>query len=129
MKPALALGTLALAFAAACSDSASAAKSARAPNVVLICLDTVRADHLGAYGYRANPTTPALDALAAGATVFADASATAGWTKPSVPSFLTGTYPSQHGVYEGSARAEAGKVTDVLPQEATTIAEVLQANG
>jgi arylsulfatase len=98
------------------------------PNVVLICLDTVRADHLGSYGY-SRPTTPAIDALAGRALVFTRASATAGWTKPSVPSFLTGTYPCQHGVYEGSAFSEAGEVTDLLPAEALTLAEAFQQSG
>jgi len=98
------------------------------PNVVFVCLDTVRADHLGAYGYERD-TTPFLDELAARGTRFADTSATASWTKPSVPSFLTGTFPSQHGVYEGSARLRMGEVTDVLPQEALTVAEVFQDRG
>lgn len=98
------------------------------PNVILVCLDTVRADHLGTYGYERR-TTPALDALAARSQVFARASSTAGWTKPSVPSFLTGTYPCQHGVYEGSARGKAGEVTDLLPAEALTLAEVFQQRG
>jgi len=109
-------------FSGACSEPL------RPPNVVLICLDTVRADHLGTYGYE-RPTTPAIDALAERSLVFADASSTAGWTKPSVPSFLTGTYPSQHGVYEGSARNEAGEVTDLLPAGALTLAEVFQQHG
>ena len=98
-------------------------------NVVLICLDTVRADFLGCYGYREHPTTPALDALARESTLFEDCWATAGWTKPSVPSFLTGTYPLQHGVYEGSARSTKGTESDVLPQAATTLAEVFHEHG
>ena len=97
--------------------------------VILVCIDTLRADHLGCYGYGARETTPALDRLAAQSIVFADASATAGWTKPSVPSFLTGTYPCQHGVYEGSARLETGAVSDVLPEEARPLAEVFQNAG
>ncbi len=96
--------------------------------MVLVCLDTVRADHLGTYGYERR-TTPAIDALAARSQVFARASSTAGWTKPSVPSFLTGTYPCQHGVYEGSARGETGEVTDLLPAQALTLAEVFQQRG
>lgn len=119
---ALALGLL----AAACSGS-KPTPSGR-PNVVLICLDTVRADHLGTYGY-ARATTPALDALAARSIVFTQTSATAGWTKPSVPSYLTSTYPLQHGVYEGSAHDEAGATTDLLPDAALTLAEVFQKNG
>ncbi len=98
-------------------------------NVVLVCIDTVRADRLGCYGYRGHPTTPALDALAARATLFRDASAAAGWTKPSVPSFLTGSFPCQHGVYEGSARGLAGATTDLLPAAAETLAERFHTAG
>ena len=118
---------LLLAIESACSEAPP--RGAAGPrNVILICLDTVRADHLGTYGY-ARATTPNLDALAARALVFSDASATAGWTKPSVPSFLTGTFPAQHGVYEGSAHDEAGEVTDLLPQRALTLAEVFKERG
>jgi len=117
--------TLLLTTVAACADTVRPAR----PNVLLICLDTVRADHLGCYGYSARDTTPRLDALASGSTLFLDASATAGWTKPSVPSFLTGTYPVQHGVYEGSARELAGEVSHALPSDATTLAEVFQGAG
>jgi len=115
---------------AGCGQPSHTPQASKGPpwNVVLLCLDTVRADHLGAYGH-AQATTPALDELAARATVFEDASSTAGWTKPSVPSYMTGTYPSQHGVYEGSARNEAGEVTDLLPESATTLAEVFQQQG
>jgi arylsulfatase len=120
---AIASSALALALAPLLSGCAPA-EAARRPNVILICLDTVRADHFGSYGYERHETTPFLDELAARSTRFADTSATAGWTKPSVPSFLTGTWPCQHGVYEGSARARAGAVTDVLPEESTTLAEV-----
>ncbi len=119
----LILTTLAL---AGCSAEAS---KSRPHNVVLICMDTVRADHVGAYGHSLHPTTPFLDELAERSTVFRDTSATAGWTKPSVPSFLTGTYPCQHGVYEGSAKLEQGAVTDVLPDEALTLAEVFREEG
>jgi hypothetical protein len=107
---------------AACSRSPGGSdpgRSGRPRNVILICLDTVRADHLGVYGER-RPTTPFLDELAQRSLLFTDASATAAWTKPSVPSFLTGTYPCQHGVYEGSANEEQGEVTDVLPADALT---------
>ena len=104
-------------------------KPPRPPNVVLVCMDTVRADHLGAYGYDVRDATPYLDELAARSLVFTDASAAAGWTKPSVPSFLTGTPPCQHGVYEGSARFEMGAVTDVLPEGALTLAEVFAERG
>ncbi len=104
-------------------------QAAERPNVILICLDTVRADLLGTYGHREHPTTPFLDGLAESSIVFEDASATAGWTKPSVPSILTGTFPSQHGVYEGSSKLREGSITDVLPQASVTLAEVFQESG
>jgi arylsulfatase len=118
---------------AACGQPVDGTSAAPAPgrpfNVVLLCLDTVRADRLGCYGYGDRPTTPALDALAARSILFRDASAAAGWTKPSVPSFFTGTFPCQHGVYEGSARGLAGATTHVLPAAAGTLAERFQAAG
>jgi len=98
-------------------------------NLILICWDTVRADHLGTYGYKTHATTPHVDLWAKGATVFDSASASACWTKPSVPSYLTGTPPLQHGVYRGSSKDAAGVVSDVLPKESVTIAEVLQQRG
>lgn len=99
------------------------------PNVVFVCIDTARADHFGCYGYSSRETSPRLDALAREGTLFLDASATAGWTKPSVPSFLTGTLPVRHGVYEGSARGAAGEVSHALPESATTLAEVFGQAG
>lgn len=116
------------ALAPACDQTATA-REAKPPSVVLICMDTVRADHLGCYGYEVNPTTPVLDELASRSFLFEDVTATACWTKPSVPSYLTGTYPAQHGVYEGSARGLAGTVTDILPEAATTLAEVFRERG
>ncbi|NOT31885.1 MAG: sulfatase [Planctomycetes bacterium] len=100
----------------------------RPPNVVLICLDTVRADHLGVHGY-VRATTPTLDALAARALVFDSTSSCAGWTKPSVASFLTGTHPCQHGVYGGNARVGSTEMTDALPARALTLAEVFEQHG
>lgn len=114
--------TVVVVLALGCSPEPEAA--ARGPrSVLLVCLDTVRADHLGSYGYGARPTTPALDALAASGTRFADVTAASGWTKPSVPSYLTGTPPSVHGVYEGSAWRDGELTSDVLGDEAVTLAE------
>lgn len=121
--------SLLLLFIVGCDSSKDHSSSTtERSNVILICMDTVRSDRLGCYGYQANPTTPHLDRLASESTVFLDASATAGWTKPSVPSFMTGTYPAEHGVYEGSARGIGGKVSDVLPDRAVTLAEVFSEN-
>ena len=105
------------------------AEAKHAPNVLLVCIDTLRADHVGCYGYDRRATTPTLDALASESIVFLDTSATASWTKPSVPSFMTGTFPAQHGVYEGSSKDGAGRISHVLPEDAVTLAEVFRERG
>lgn len=95
-------------------------RSARAPhpNVVLIVLDALRADHVHAYGY-ARQTTPSLDAFAADAMLFANAFAQGSQTITAVPSILTGTYPLVHGAGVHTALSAA------LP----TLAERLSACG
>ncbi len=67
------------------------------PDVVVIVVESLRADHVGAYGSRA-ATTPRLDALARDGVRFAAARAPSSWTLPSVASLLTGLYPVTHGV-------------------------------
>jgi arylsulfatase A-like enzyme len=66
-------------------------------NVVLISMDTLRADHLGAYGY-ARPTSPNIDRLAARSVVFEKAVAQSAWTRPAHASMFSGRYPSEHGI-------------------------------
>jgi arylsulfatase A-like enzyme len=87
-------------LAAALTSAACAPEPGAAPrprNAVFIVIDTLRTDHLGAYGY-ARETSPAIDALAAQGPRFERAYATSGWTAPSVASMLTGVAPSAHGV-------------------------------
>ncbi len=67
------------------------------PTIVLISLDTLRADHLGTYGHH-RQTSPVLDSFAADGTVFEDANSTAPWTLPAHASMLTGLYPLNHRV-------------------------------
>lgn len=67
------------------------------PNLLLLVIDCLRADHLSSHGY-ARPTTPNIDRLAAEGTTFRRAYAQASWTKPSLPTILSGLYPSEHGV-------------------------------
>lgn len=66
------------------------------PNIILITLDTVRADHLSLYGYSC-PTTPNIDRLARGGVVFENAIAPTSWTLASHASMFTGLLPHQHG--------------------------------
>jgi choline-sulfatase len=77
--------------------------------VFLICLDAVRPDHLGCYGYARN-TTPRIDELARGGALFLDAVTQAPWTLPSVATILSSTFPCQHGARrtEGTQVAYGG---------------------
>lgn len=90
-------------------------------NVVLISFDTVRADHLGAYGYQ-RPTSPNVDGLAAKSIVFERAISQAPWTLPAHGSMLSGLYPSRLGVLRYPA-------TRVLSDQNTVLPEVFRAAG
>jgi arylsulfatase A-like enzyme len=87
--------------------------------VVLVQGDTLRPDHLDAYGY-ARATAPTLKRLAQEGALFRNAYSQTGWTKASAPSVLTSLYPSTHGVH---------KFSDRLPSSALTIAEAYRAAG
>ena len=67
------------------------------PSVIRVSIDTLRADHVGLYGYK-RPTTPFLDRWAQQATVFDQAFTTAAWTLVAHMTMLTGLFPEQHGV-------------------------------
>ena len=97
----------------------AAAPPATRPNVLLVVIDTLRADRLGVYG-NTRGLTPFLDALAARGYVVRRARAQAPWTNPSVASILTSRYQSQHGVVD---------YRSVLPAAELTLAEVLKADG
>lgn len=73
------------------------------PNLLLISIDSLRADHLGSYGYPRD-TSPAIDALAASGVRFENAMAQAPWTLPSHASLLTSLYPRSHGATDRKAR-------------------------
>ncbi len=100
------------------------------PDVVLITLDTTRADHLGVYGYPL-PTSPEIDEFARDAVVYTRAWSTAGWTLPSHASMLTGMYPLTHGAHYDEDRGEKMFGTKVtrLGAGAVTIAEALKKAG
>ena len=72
------------------------------PNVILIVVDTLRADRLGMYGHQ-RPTSPHLDKLAAKSVVYERAYSQAPWTTPSIGSLLTGRFPSQLGIHKDRA--------------------------
>lgn len=91
-------------------------------NVILIVLDTVRADRLGSYGSREN-ITPEIDRFAKDAVVFTNAFSHAPWTLPSIASIFTSRHPGTHG-----AGGSLGKFKK-LNSDNITLAEVMQQNG
>jgi len=118
------LSALALALTAC---SAGAPELAPRGPIIVIAIDTLRADHLGLYGYERD-TSPRLDALAMEGTVFEHAFATASWTLPSMTSLLTGTWPREHGA--GYSRARNGRRRfSRLREEVPTLAELLRDVG
>ena len=95
-----ALRTVCFSFAACWIVTATTPPAARRPpNVILITIDTVRADHVGCYGYK-DIQTPTLDALAHDGIVFEQAISQVPLTWPSHAVILTGTYPFQNGVQD-----------------------------
>lgn len=102
---------LALPLAHGCSRGAE-----RNPNLLLVTVDTVRADHLGSYGYR-DAVTPSLDRLAKEGVRFDAASSTVPLTLPSHATVLTGLLPLHHGLRNNGAGA--------LPAGTATLATLL----
>ena len=95
-------------------------------NVILISIDTLRADHLGIYGYKRN-TSPYIDRFFRDGLVFERAYSQAPWTLPSHASMFTGLHPSTHA--STTFPTETFGYVDRLRSSLTTIAEVLQEEG
>ena len=105
---------LAVCLLAACKQPASSN-----PNVVVVVIDTLRADRLGALG-NTRGLTPFLDSLAARSVVFRRAYAASCWTQPSVASLFTSRFQSEHGIVSPASKLDPSEVT---------LAEVLQERG
>jgi arylsulfatase A-like enzyme len=93
--------------------------ASRPPNVLVVVLDTFRADRLAAYG-GTRGLTPFLDELATRSAVFERSYSASSWTCPSVAAFLTSRYPLQHGVHDYDS---------VLGESELTLAEALRPLG
>ena len=111
------LACLAL-FLAACG---SAPPPSRSPNVVLVVMESTRADHLSCMGY-SRTTTPNLDRLCREAHLFTRAQSPSPWTRSSFASIISGTWPMAHGVYSEDGR-------HVLSERFLTIHEFLKQKG
>ncbi len=99
------------------------------PNLLLVGVDTLRADHLGCLGC-GSPTSPRLDRLAAQGTLFGDVTAPAPWTLPSFAGALTGLLPGTHGaVLGGDARNMDRQPPQRLRGDVVTLAAHLRAQG
>jgi len=102
------------------TEQVATGEPVRAPRgVILIQADTLRRDHLDAYGY-SRPTAPAIARLAKEGELFRNYTVQATWTKVSTPTLMTSLYPSAHTVAD---------FTDRLPAGATTLAEVFREAG
>lgn len=96
------------------------AAGSASPNVVFVTIDTLRADHLGCYGFT-QVQTPNIDALAKGSIRFAEAFTAVPITLPSHTAIFTGSYPMATGMHDFSGNK--------LPPVAMTLARVLRDNG
>src|SRR5687768_9002240 len=105
---------------AACTRSPAARDDLRNANLLLISLDTTRADRLGCYGHR-EAQTPNLDRLAREGVLFEHCITPTAYTLPSHSSIMTGLYPPQHGVRLNGDAA--------LAEANHTLAELLSARG
>lgn len=101
------------------SAAVAAASPAKGYNVILVSIDSLRADHLGAYGYE-RETSPAMDAIAANGVLFRNSISTTSWTLPSHMSLLTARSLLGHGVVSDD-RSLSGSVP--------TVAESFQEGG
>jgi arylsulfatase A-like enzyme len=107
------------------------------PDIVLITIDALRADHLSTYGYP-RLTSPSIDRFAKGSVLFTNAITQAPYTKAAIASLMTGMYPSVHKTVTATVPfseamsghpTTAATSTDVLPSDLTTLAEALQGSG
>jgi len=120
-------------------DRAGPAATLDTPNVLLIVLDTLRADHLGVYRYP-RPTSPFLDGFSENSYVFERAVSASSWTLPSHATLFTGLFPRSHGTQsvdsdepgndvQSIPRVAANLTTRPLASEAVTIAELAREHG
>jgi arylsulfatase A-like enzyme len=96
-----------------------ATAASNSPNFLVVIVDTLRADHLSAYGY-SRPTSPNIDRFASQGVVFDNAIAPSSWTLPSHASMLTGLYPTKHG---------AETLSSALDSKYPTLAETFKQQG
>ncbi len=112
---------------AACQDTqpedASQTPAAERPDIVLVLVDTLRADHLGTYGYRRD-TSPNIDRIGAEGIVFEQAYTHSSWTLTSTASLLTGLLPHEHRLARSTTHEDQfGKLDPAISTLASRLAE------
>jgi len=100
-------------------EEGSAGNAGEKPNVIILLIDMLRADHVHSYGYE-RETTPNIDKYAGEGVMFSNVRAQAAWTLPSTATLLSGLYPSTHG---------ARGIENSMARGVETMAEVFQQNG
>jgi arylsulfatase A-like enzyme len=128
---------VAIAAVTACrGGTAGDGPAARDARVVLVVVDALRADHLGAYGYRLHDTSPNIDRRAERGLLFERSWAASSWTLPSFGSILTGLLPSAHAAgvevsddTEAAFETAAARNFVTLPESVPTVAGILSAAG
>lgn len=97
-------------------------REAQVPNVIVYLIDTLRADHLNAWGNPSDAVSPTVDRLVSEGVVFWSTVSASSWTKPAIPTVMSGLYPTTHQV---GLRG----VTDRLPEAVPTIQQALRDAG
>ena len=97
------------------------------PNIIVIIVDTLRTDYVGAYG--AKHLTPVFDMLATQGALFEKAYAPSSWTVPSMASIFTGMYPQSHGLTNGITVVVKVFKQQQIPEKYVTLAESLKETG
>lgn len=121
-------GCLAFACSRTSAQDGPEAAPADRPDLLLVTVDTLRADHLPTYGY-GRDTAPFFAEWAAGGVVFDRAYSTSSWTVPAVTSFTTGVYPPSHGAIHGLHADQGVAVQERIPDGMVTLAQVLRKAG
>ena len=122
-------GSLPVALASSLWLNGCSRRSRKKPNLIIISIDTLRADHIGCYGYQ-RPTSPAIDKFASEALLFEDVMSTSPWTLPAHGSLLTGLYPNRHGLksYDNTMPGGIRMLADILKESGYATAAVVNSH-